>query len=602
MVVFRQSRMCRTGPQPLQSLQPVQAAWQAYAGGRAGCLDAAVLCCVSRVSRRVPCVPPGMSRQAAQQLQQHLERTAASNAASPSHARLQEQCGALPAAAAREECMRLLQQHQVLVVTGETGCGKSTQVPQFILQAAQQAGRLAATNIVVSQPRRLITTSLSKRVAEERGEAVGDVVGYSIHGDRRTGRLTRLTFCTTGILIRRLMVDPALSNVSHVIIDEVHERGLEVDFLLAAMRELAAARPDLKLLLMSATLNSANITDYFAAQVAGSVGCLHIPGRTYHVEQFYLEDLIEARLRTALAAEAAGAAAAGGRPPRHGSSYGFQAASFAAYTSSSNGGPPAASAAAARAAARLGELMPEEARLAVEGSNARLPPTPRDWDDRLKGYQPAEDAHLAEHYSPATVAEVQRWAVSVVKPRFKDDLRKQHAAAAVAAIQFICRHEADPGSVLVFLPNWQAIADVNELLMADQVLAAGLQVFVLHSLLPMQEQQEAFTHAPPGFRKVILATNIAESSITFDDVAAVVDSCRVNLADFDAVNNLPTLGPQARRPSLAAAALARDAPHWLAPATPSPPTQRMQGRCWLHHQLLTGCCLAFPMLMHATCT
>ncbi|WIA34158.1 hypothetical protein OEZ86_012518 [Tetradesmus obliquus] len=503
---------------------------------------------------------PGMSHQAARELQQHLERTAAKNAASSSHAQLQAQREALPAAAARGDCLRLLEQHQVVIVTGETGCGKSTQVPQFILEQAQQQGTLRDVNIVAAQPRRLITTSLSKRVAEERGEAVGQVVGYSIHGDRRTSRTTRLTFCTTGILIRRLMVDPVLSNVSHVVIDEVHERGVEVDFLLAAMRQLAAARPDLKLLLMSATLNSANIQDYFAAHIPGTVGCLHIPGRTYTVEQFYLEDLIEARLRTALTAKAAAAAAAAAaqdsgqrdaQSPLYIDAYSsnYDASSFAAYlrSCSSSGGVLGASAAAGRVAAGQGEAMPLSARVAVgrhDVKNARAEPTLRDYDIHLKGYVPAEDEHLKENYSPATVAEVYRWAGCIVKPRNNEALRWQHSAAAAAAIQFICRHETDPGSVLVFLPNWQAIADVYEALLRDDGLAAGLQLFVLHSLLPMAEQQEAFAHAQPGFRKVILATNIAESSITFDDVAAVVDSCRVNLADFDAANNLPTLGPQ----------------------------------------------------------
>jgi hypothetical protein len=162
-------------------------------------------------------------------------------------------------------------------------------------------------------------------VAAERGEAVGEVVGYSIHGDKVTSRIGRLTFCTTGVLIRRLQVDPQLSSVTHVIIDEVHERGLEVrlcvhvracacatrpgqaaaatcspettracmcpqprcthtrtvavclwhattqvDFLLTAMRQLAAQRRDLKLLLMSATLNADSLAAYFRGSVAGA--------------------------------------------------------------------------------------------------------------------------------------------------------------------------------------------------------------------------------------------------------------------------------------------------------------------------------------------
>jgi hypothetical protein len=120
------------------------------------------------------------------------------------------------------------------------------------------------------------------------------------------------------------------------------------------------------------------------------VGALHIPGRTFHVDQFYLEDLIEARLRTALAAEAAGkAAAAQGGPDSSGygdyDHYGYEPASFAAYLNSSNGGALGASAAAARAARRSGE-MPSEARVAVGAGNPKFPPTWRDFDRDLKGY------------------------------------------------------------------------------------------------------------------------------------------------------------------------------------------------------------------------
>jgi HrpA-like RNA helicase len=162
----------------------------------------------------------------------------------------------LPAMLMREQVMRMVLQRQVVVVSGSTGCGKSTQLPQFILDQAIEAGVGSSCSIICTQPRRLAAIAVAERVAAERAERIGDTVGYSIRLESKRSARTRLLFCTTGIVLRHLESSPTLAGVSHVIVDEVHERGLDSDFLLIILKGLLAKRPDLKLILMSATLNA----------------------------------------------------------------------------------------------------------------------------------------------------------------------------------------------------------------------------------------------------------------------------------------------------------------------------------------------------------
>jgi HrpA-like RNA helicase len=178
---------------------------------------------------------------------------------------------------------------QVVIISGETGCGKTTQLPQFVLEAAVAAGAGPATNIVCTQPRRISAVSIAARVAEERGEALGHTVGYKIRLEESTSEDTRLLFCTSGVLLRLLIWDPELQHVSHVVVDEIHERGINEDLLLIILKDMLPARPDLKLILMSATLNAADLQAYFPGAAA-----VHIPGFTFPVETLYLEDALNA--------------------------------------------------------------------------------------------------------------------------------------------------------------------------------------------------------------------------------------------------------------------------------------------------------------------
>jgi ATP-dependent RNA helicase DHX36 len=174
------------------------------------------------------------------------------------------------------------------VVSGETGCGKTTQLPQFVLEEEIEAGRGADCNIICTQPRRISAMSVAARVAAERGDALGQSVGYQIRLEAKRSAQTRLLFCTTGVLLRRLVQEPDLNGVSHVMVDEIHERGMNEDFLLIILRDLLPRRPDLRLVLMSATINAELFSKYF-----GNAPMMHIPGFTFSVKELFLEDLLE---------------------------------------------------------------------------------------------------------------------------------------------------------------------------------------------------------------------------------------------------------------------------------------------------------------------
>ncbi|KAK9286820.1 hypothetical protein L1049_015225 [Liquidambar formosana] len=169
---------------------------------------------------------------------------------------------ALPIAELKGDILQLLKENNVLVVCGETGSGKTTQVPQFILDDMIEAGHGGHCNIICTQPRRIAAISVAERVSDERCEpspgSDASLVGYQVRLDSARNEKTKLLFCTTGILLRKIAGDKNLSAVTHVIVDEVHERSLLGDFLLIVLKNLiekqsAHSSPKLKVILMSAT-------------------------------------------------------------------------------------------------------------------------------------------------------------------------------------------------------------------------------------------------------------------------------------------------------------------------------------------------------------
>lgn len=156
----------------------------------------------------------------------------------------------LPAWEARARVLEAVARSQVIVISGETGCGKTTQVPQFILDDALEQGRGADCNIICTQPRRISATSVARRVAQERGEKCGggsSSTGFQIRLEAARPRdHGSITFCTVGILLRRLIGDPTLCGVSVIVLDEIHERDVLSDFLLIILRDMLPTRPDMK--------------------------------------------------------------------------------------------------------------------------------------------------------------------------------------------------------------------------------------------------------------------------------------------------------------------------------------------------------------------
>jgi ATP-dependent RNA helicase DHX36 len=173
--------------------------------------------------------------------------------------------------ASRGRLLELIQENQVVILSGDTGCGKTTQVPQFILEKEIGSGRGALCNIICTQPRRISAIGVAERVAAERCTQLGKEVGYQIRLDNKTSYRTRLRFCTMGILLRRLLLEPNLDGISHIVIDEAHERQMEMDFALIILQDLLERRPDLRLVIMSATLQASLFSEYFGGAPVISV-------------------------------------------------------------------------------------------------------------------------------------------------------------------------------------------------------------------------------------------------------------------------------------------------------------------------------------------
>jgi len=186
----------------------------------------------------------------------------------------------LPIAARAEEIVATLRspRRRVLIISGETGCGKSTQIPKMCLEA----GRGVAGRVGVTQPRRLAAMTIAHRIAEELGEPLGRSVGYKIRFQDRTSRDGYIKVMTDGILLAETQGDHGLHEYDTIIIDEAHERSLNIDFLLGIMRRLLDERPDLKLVITSATLDTAKFSEAFK-----NAPVIEVHGRTYPVEVEY---------------------------------------------------------------------------------------------------------------------------------------------------------------------------------------------------------------------------------------------------------------------------------------------------------------------------
>ncbi|XP_031267985.1 pre-mRNA-splicing factor ATP-dependent RNA helicase DEAH7 isoform X2 [Pistacia vera] len=206
-----------------------------------------------------------------------------------------EQRQYLPIYSVRDELLQVIRENQVVVVVGETGSGKTTQLTQFLHEDGY------TTNGVVgcTQPRRVAAMSVAKRVSEEMETELGDKVGYAIRFEDVTGPNTIIKYMTDGVLLRETLKDSDLDKYRVIVMDEAHERSLSTDVLFGILKKVVARRRDFKLIVTSATLNAEKFSNFF-----GSVPIFHIPGRTFPVNVLYsktpCEDYVEAAVKQAM--------------------------------------------------------------------------------------------------------------------------------------------------------------------------------------------------------------------------------------------------------------------------------------------------------------
>ncbi|XP_054167487.1 putative pre-mRNA-splicing factor ATP-dependent RNA helicase PRP1 [Oppia nitens] len=201
----------------------------------------------------------------------------------------------LPVWEYKEQFNDLMDNHKIIVLVGETGSGKTTQIPQWCVEYCRN--KCIKIGVACTQPRRVAAMSVATRVAEEMDVVLGQEVGYSIRFEDCSGPKTILKYCTDGMLLREAMSDPLLEAYSIILLDEAHERTLSTDILMGVLKQVVTKRSDLKIVIMSATLDAGKFQQYF-----DDAPLMNVPGRTHAVEIFYTpepeKDYLEAAIRT----------------------------------------------------------------------------------------------------------------------------------------------------------------------------------------------------------------------------------------------------------------------------------------------------------------
>ncbi|KDN52913.1 P-loop containing nucleoside triphosphate hydrolase protein [Tilletiaria anomala UBC 951] len=378
----------------------------------------------------------------------------------------------LPAWAFRHRLLDVLGTDRVVIVAGETGCGKTTQCPQFILDQCIEEGKGSECNIIVTQPRRVSAMGVAARVAAERGEkldsssSVLGVVGYAIRGERKASRECRLLFTTTGVLLRRLSSggDRDLRDITHIMVDEVHERSVDSDFLLLELREVLKRNTRIKIILMSATIQQDSFACYF-----GGAPCLNIPGRTFPVQDFYLEDVIKF----------SGYRPDGGRRGRT-------------------------------------ENVTEEQK---HGMRASL------LDSALQEgeIRAVEQISRQEWTDYDLIGACARMVVD--RAELEEAQGKSQKGVG--------------GAILVFCSGFGEIRQAMDAIKSH--VRGRINVLPLHANLSPQEQRKVFEPQDKTRRKIVVATNVAETSITIPEISYVIDTGKVKEQRFDAQSGLSRL-------------------------------------------------------------
>uniref|UniRef100_A0A8C3AQJ1 RNA helicase n=1 Tax=Cyclopterus lumpus TaxID=8103 RepID=A0A8C3AQJ1_CYCLU len=517
----------------------------------------------------------------------------------------------LPVHERQDEIIQLIGENRVVLVVGETGSGKTTQIPQFLLDECSRNGD--PCRIFCTQPRRLAAIAVAERVAAERGESVGQTVGYHIRLESRVSPKTLLTFCTSGVLLRTLMAgDASLTTVTHVIVDEVHERDGLTDFLLTKMRDVLQKIPTLKLILSSAALDIDLFLKYF-----GSCPVIHLIGRQFEVKEFFLEDILtltdfnnkdmrkykeetqrkekkqkcltewckaveEEKQRTPVPAP--GFLQDNSSLDRGDSAFNtltendteqlepwllkemdscisniflnedqdvfiqlFNLILYEIdYRHSDTGASPLMVAAARGFLTQVEQLLSMGADINMKASNG--------WTalDFAKHFQQTDamdllkssildESTLMQCESAEMSAEEQEL-LKLYHHSFDDE--QVDLDLIMDLLHNICSTTSD-GAVLIFLPGYDVIVSLRDRILYDDKRFSShserYQVFTLHSDMQTLDQKKAMKNSPPGIRKIILSTNIAETSITINDVIFVIDSGKVKEKSFDTLSHVSML-------------------------------------------------------------
>jgi ATP-dependent RNA helicase DHX36 len=443
----------------------------------------------------------------------------------------------LPVHSYRAQILEYVERNQVVVISGDTGCGKSTQIPQFLLDDMIAKGKAGETRIICSQPRRLSAISLAERVAKERSGSGGDPleVGHAIRFDSSFDSYkSKLIFCTTGTLLKWLNSDPLALGFSHLILDEVHERDQFTDFLLILLKSsILKQRKDLKVILMSATIQVEKFAQYFHPEFDAPVLEM-VGGRCFPVTTLFLEDVLSLIHH----ANTSGGAAAITRHRSRG-----QEGSEQGDDSEDDGEEAPSDGGLQCPMCQTRGFADEEAfgmHVATCFGEApaviATPPVlekPKKSKKHTKPKVTRSEVALGDMLCVALEAVADDIKSSLLENyvRQEDALSRDQSVDYSLLLQLLYMieqvfplHDADSqGAILVFLPGWEEISYMERELLRSHMTASTYEIAMLHSRLSAQEQRRAFVKPPRGKRKLILATNIAETSLTIEDVVYVID-------------------------------------------------------------------------------
>lgn len=413
-----------------------------------------------------------------------------------------------------------LRQKDVMLLIGETGSGKSTQVPQMLINEPWCKSRSVTVKIAgitqtirvggcvaITEPRRVAAISLARRVAEEMGTPLGSSspaskVGYSVRFDNSTSPSTQIKFLTEGMLLQEMLRDPWLRDYSAVIVDEVHERGVNVDLVMGFLKNMNAGGKEgrgglaLKIAVMSATLNMESLIHFFE-------------------EEHQSND----------SKEAAGVNCNPHEPPGQGDLDAKDESEWSGILSSDNeDGKAALSKVNAK-------KLSSESRSKCDSKNLIAKDSPRNGSESMK----KKNGRFEAQKSCTTTCHIEgrQYPVKII---YSPEPVQDFVDACLRTIFQIHYKEPMPGDVLVFLTGQETVESlenlVNEYALSMSTDLPKLLVLPLFAALPQAAQQRVFQPAPPRTRKIVLATNIAETSVTVSGVRFVIDCGKAKTKQF----------------------------------------------------------------------